>query len=126
MMHSSLGLTSLPLDQRALLERRLLKGRTGQARPQRIPRRTGDGPLPLSFAQQRLWFLEQLAPGSAAYHIPLALRARGPLDLAALQRALDGVVARHEALRTNFVAAGGQPAQVVRPAGDVTVRAFDL
>src|SRR6185436_19644310 len=58
--------------------------------------------LPLSFAQQRLWFLDQLEPGSAAYHIPAALRMRGALDIAALERAIGAIVARHEVLRTRF------------------------
>ncbi|MEN4957725.1 syringomycin E biosynthesis non-ribosomal peptide synthetase SyrE, partial [Pseudomonas syringae] len=69
------------------------------------------GALPLSFAQQRLWFLAQLEGGSAAYHIPAGLRLRGNLDQASLQRALDRIVARHEALRTTFVQEQGQPAE---------------
>ncbi|WP_029573512.1 non-ribosomal peptide synthetase, partial [Pseudomonas syringae] len=69
------------------------------------------GALPLSFAQQRLWFLAQLEGGSAAYHIPAGLRMRGSLDQASLQRALDRIVARHEALRTTFVQEQGQPAE---------------
>uniref|UniRef100_UPI003878298D amino acid adenylation domain-containing protein n=1 Tax=Pseudomonas viciae TaxID=2505979 RepID=UPI003878298D len=70
-----------------------------------------DQVLPLSFAQQRLWFLAQLDGGSAAYHIPTGLRLRGALDMPALTRALDRIVARHEALRTTFVQAQGQEAQ---------------
>ena len=62
------------------------------------------GPLPLSFAQQRLWFLAQLERVSQAYHIPLGLRLQGDLDRAAMKRALDRLVARHEALRTTFAA----------------------
>ncbi|MBA2674223.1 condensation domain-containing protein, partial [Ramlibacter sp.] len=72
--------------------------------------------LPLSFAQQRLWFLAQLAPESRAYHIPLGLRLSGPLDRSALQQALDRIVARHEALRTSFALSGGQPVQRIAPA----------
>ncbi len=80
----------------------------------RAPR---DGsPLPLSFAQQRLWFVEQVDPGTAAYTLPVPLRLRGPLDAPALGRALDEVVRRHEALRTTFTAAEGEPVQVVGPA----------
>ncbi|HEX7242133.1 MAG TPA: amino acid adenylation domain-containing protein, partial [Longimicrobiaceae bacterium] len=78
-----------------------------------VPR---DRPLPLSFAQQRLWFVEQVEPGTSAYNIPVPMRLRGPLDAAVLGRALDEVVRRHEALRTVFAGAGGEPAQVVRPA----------
>ncbi|MDU9403114.1 amino acid adenylation domain-containing protein [Pseudomonas sp. zfem004] len=70
------------------------------------------GPLPLSFAQQRLWFLAQMAPGSAAYHIPIGLRLRGTLDAVALERALRRLVERHESLRSHFVGLDGEP-QVV-------------
>ncbi|MBX9857267.1 MAG: amino acid adenylation domain-containing protein, partial [Gemmatimonadaceae bacterium] len=69
--------------------------------------------LPLSYAQQRLWFLHRLEADSAAYHMPLAVRVHGPLDVAALQAALADVVARHETLRTTFVEVNGQPVQVI-------------
>ncbi|HEX6038685.1 non-ribosomal peptide synthetase, partial [Longimicrobium sp.] len=75
-----------------------------------------DGPVPLSFAQQRLWFLEQLGDLGSAYHIHRSLRLRGALDREALIRTLDGIVARHEALRTVFVRVDGVPAQRVAPA----------
>ncbi|HEX6372652.1 MAG TPA: amino acid adenylation domain-containing protein, partial [Longimicrobium sp.] len=71
------------------------------------------GPIPLSFAQQRLWFLEQLGSLGGTYHIPMRLRLRGVLDRAALVRALDRIVARHEALRTTFPAVDGEPVQRV-------------
>jgi amino acid adenylation domain-containing protein len=84
-------------------------------------------PLPLSWSQQRLWFLDQLDPGaSVAYHMPARLRLRGPLDRAALQGALDRIVARHEVLRTRFVAVDGQPMQVVAPTGHFALVAHDL
>ncbi len=73
------------------------------------------GALPLSFAQERLWFLDRLNPGSAAYNIPAALRLRGALDAAALERALGETIRRHEVLRTTFRDADGVPAQVVAP-----------
>ncbi|MHA6757541.1 amino acid adenylation domain-containing protein [Streptacidiphilus sp. PAMC 29251] len=80
-----------------------------------IPTAARDGgPLPLSFAQHRLWFLDQLEPGRAEYLIPIGLRIQGPLDTNALEAALTGLLARHEALRTRFVADGdGHPAQIV-------------
>ncbi|MFV0920461.1 amino acid adenylation domain-containing protein, partial [Ralstonia nicotianae] len=74
------------------------------------------GPLPLSFAQQRLWFLAQMEGGSEAYHIPVGLRLKGELDEDALRRSLDRIVARHEALRTRFVAEDGQAVQLIVPA----------
>src|SRR6185436_3762606 len=67
------------------------------------------GEIPLSFAQERLWFLERLTPGTAVYNIPAGLRLRGPLDEAALQRALDEIARRHEALRTVFADHGEAP-----------------
>ena len=74
--------------------------------PSRLPRGAAD--LPLSFAQERLWFLDQLEPGSAAYNMPAALRLRGRLDVPALAASLAEIVRRHEALRTTFsVAVGG-------------------
>ncbi|MGA4195177.1 amino acid adenylation domain-containing protein, partial [Ralstonia nicotianae] len=74
------------------------------------------GPLPLSFAQQRLWFLAQMEGGSEAYHIPVGLRLKGELDEDALRRSLDRIVARHEALRTRFEVQEGQAVQFIVPA----------
>ncbi|HVF56733.1 MAG TPA: condensation domain-containing protein, partial [Pyrinomonadaceae bacterium] len=97
-----------------LLEEEGLEEATGD--DDRIrPRERGEH-LPLSFAQQRLWFLDQLDPGSAAFNIAGALRMTGRLDTAALGRSLNEIVRRHESLHTSFVASGGQPAQVVAPA----------
>src|SRR5262245_11092600 len=65
-----------------------------------IPRAERGAGVPLSYAQQRLWFLERLNPGTSAYNIPLLLRLEGPIDVAALQSSLSETVRRHEALRT--------------------------
>ncbi len=78
-----------------------------------------DGPLPLSFAQRRMWFLNQLEPASPAYNQVKTLRLRGRLDRVVLQRALDAIVARHEALRTTFSCVDDQPVQVVHAPGEV-------
>ncbi|NWD28088.1 non-ribosomal peptide synthetase, partial [Pseudomonas yamanorum] len=81
-----------------------------------IFQRAAGEPLRLSYAQERQWFLWQLEPDSAAYHIPTALRLRGRLDTAALQRSFDALVARHETLRTGFVNEQEQLLQVIKPA----------
>ncbi|MEW5928486.1 MAG: amino acid adenylation domain-containing protein [Gemmatimonadota bacterium] len=84
------------------------------------------GPLPLSFAQQRLWFIDQLEPGSAAYNMPFALRLRGRFDPAVLERAVAEIARRHETLRTVFATADGEPVQVVREAAPVALPVADL
>ncbi|HEY7767999.1 amino acid adenylation domain-containing protein, partial [Longimicrobium sp.] len=84
------------------------------------------GALPLSFAQERLWFMDQLEPGSAAYNVPVAVRLGGALDVAALERALGEIVRRHEALRTVFAEVDGAPVQVVAPAGGFALPVEDL
>jgi acyl carrier protein len=85
----------------------------------------GDG-LPLSFAQQRLWFLDQLEPGSTAYNMPGAIRISGALDVAALERSLAAVVNRHESLRSRFEEREGQPRQVIAAEVKIELRALDL
>ncbi len=72
---------------------------------------------PLSFAQQRLWFLDRLEGGSLAYHISGAIRINGPLDVAVLERAMGAIIERHDALRTNFVETDGAPVQSVAAPG---------
>src|ERR671933_1002792 len=71
--------------------------------------------IPLSFAQQRLWFLHQLEGTSGEYHVPEGFVLRGDLDCDALRRALDALVARHESLRTRFPTVDGEPVQLVDP-----------
>ncbi len=91
-----------------------------------IGRAPRGGDLPLSFAQQRIWFLQQLEPESPAYNIPGALRLSGALDRSALARAIAFLVERHEALRTVFRLTQGEPVQVVRPAADWEIPLLDL
>ena len=117
-MSSVANLTELTLAQRqALLKMaraRDLVGERAELPPiERAPR---DGRLPLSFAQQGLWFVEQLGGLGATYHMPVRLRIRGELDRDALARALDAIVARHEALRTTFALVDGAPEQRIAPA----------
>ncbi|MEM7411461.1 MAG: amino acid adenylation domain-containing protein [Myxococcota bacterium] len=127
-MSSSLSerLAALSPEQRELLRRRLAErdgGRAADASTSAppvsdapIPRRDLDAPLPLSHAQERLWFLNRLERDSAFYNIPMGLRMRGALDADALERALCEVVRRHEVLRTTFAAKAGVPHQVVHEA----------
>src|SRR3712207_4810908 len=81
---------------------------------------------PTSFAQERLWFIDRLEPGSATYNIPAALRLTGALDERALKRALGEIVRRHEALRTVFTEVDGTPVQVIAPFGGVAPAGGDL
>src|SRR5262245_44797348 len=93
-------------SKRTLLEQRL-RGARQQARTPGIPLRRDQRRAPLSFAQQRLWFLDQLEQHSPMYNMPIAARMRGPLDILALERAINAIVARHEMLRTRFVSHEG-------------------
>ncbi|HEU4881440.1 MAG TPA: condensation domain-containing protein, partial [Longimicrobium sp.] len=111
----------LSAAKRAFIEARL----RGQVRSSGIvPRAHRDG-APLSFAQERLWFIDRLEPGSAVYNIPMAWRL-GPLNYAALERALGEVVLRHEALRTTFREVDGSPVQVIAPFDGFTLLVEDL
>jgi amino acid adenylation domain-containing protein len=97
----------------AALEDALRSGQRLHAPPIRpVPR---DGHLSLSFAQQRLWFLDRLQPESAVYNLSAALRLNGPLDVAALEESLREIIRRHESLRTTFKEVEGRPLQVISP-----------
>ncbi|HZI09664.1 MAG TPA: amino acid adenylation domain-containing protein, partial [Myxococcus sp.] len=98
----------------------------GRANQQPIPLAPRDAPLPLSFAQQRLWFLDQLQPGSATYNIAAALKLEGSLDAEALRQALQALVQRHEALRTSFVVRDGVPTQHIHPEARVELPVVEL
>ena len=91
-----------------------------------IPRRATTGPIPLSFAQQRLWFLDQLEPNSPFYNIWKAARLGGTLNVSALQRALAAIATRHESLRTTFPAVGGEPLQVIAEQAPDALQIIDL
>jgi len=93
---------------------------------QTIPRRSETGSAPLSFAQQRLWFLEQLEGGTPTYNIPFGARLRGPLDAAVLERSINEIVQRHEALRTSFATVNGRPLKVITPKLIVSLLVKDL
>src|SRR5262249_31715173 len=82
--------------------------------------------LPLSFAQQRLWFIDQLEPGRATYNVPGAVRLEGELDVEALRRSIEEIVRRHEVLRTRFVSVNGEPRQVIGETERWTLPVIDL
>src|ERR1043165_1635890 len=103
---------------------RLLDGESS-AMPPLVPA-SRDAELPLSYGQQRLWFLEQLRPGEAAYNVPLPLRLRGALDAARLHRALTQLAQRHEILRSRFETRDGAPVLRIDAAADIALPVIDL
>ena len=107
---------------------RVIAGLKTDEAPGMLPlmRLVHSGPPRLSFAQERLWFLDRLDPGSVAYNLPAALRLVGALDVAALRASLNAVVRRHEALRTTFVESGEGPRQVIAPALEIALPVVDL
>ncbi|NER29541.1 MAG: amino acid adenylation domain-containing protein, partial [Symploca sp. SIO1C4] len=82
--------------------------------------------LPLSYTQQRLWFLDQLEPNSALYNIPIALHLEGKLNVSALEQSLQEIIQRHEALRTNFITVNGKAIQIIHEETTWTISVIDL
>jgi amino acid adenylation domain-containing protein len=120
-------LRRLSPERRALLVSALRRERSPEGGGDVLPRRSRGTPAPLSFAQQRLWFLDQLVPGRSTYNVAFGADLRGALSLAALRGALRGVAARHEVLRTRFdVAEDGRPVQHVRPEARLDAPLVDL
>ncbi|MBW4498234.1 MAG: amino acid adenylation domain-containing protein [Scytonema hyalinum WJT4-NPBG1] len=104
-----------------------LKNKSADVKRQHtISKRTKTEPAPLSFAQQRLWFLAQLETNNSAYHITKTLQLQGDLNVAVLQQSLDAIVAHHEALRTNFLAPDGKGVQVISEPRSVELQVIDL
>ncbi|MEG5081816.1 amino acid adenylation domain-containing protein [Microcoleus sp. AT8-B4] len=100
--------------------------RTSSFTPTPIVPMGRDGNLPLSFAQQRLWFLDQLVPNNPFYNVPAALRLTGSLNFSALQKTFNEIVRRHEALRTNLAVVSGQPVQKIAAAFHLPINVVDL
>ncbi len=113
-------------EERARLLDRLQRRMAAVASQDAIPRCQRDGPVPVSFAQQRLWFLDQLAPGNPTYNIPYYLRLEGRLEVRELTAALHEVVHRHEVLRTTFEIVDDDPMQVIAPGLVIAVSMIDL
>ncbi|ARV58502.1 non-ribosomal peptide synthetase [Nostocales cyanobacterium HT-58-2] len=95
-------------------------------RQQTIPKRTDYEPAPLSFAQQRLWFLAQMETNDSAYHIVKAWKLQGDLNVAVLQQSLNAIVAHHEVLRTNYTTQDGNPLQVIHQSQSVELEVIHL
>lgn len=103
----------------------LVNERIDESVPPLVPAQR-DGRLPLSYAQQRLWFLDQLTPGTLAYTLPHTSRLGGELDISALERTLTEIVRRHEVMRTIFRSNDGYPQQVILPVSQVSLSIVDL
>ena len=115
----------LSATKAALLEK-LLEGRFAAAPATELVQPRPPGLAPLSFAQQRLWFLDQIEPGTPLYNIPAAFHLTGCLDLAALERSLGEIQRRHEVLRTHFEVQDGAAVQIIDPPTPVALREEDL
>nr|AWI62629.1 nonribosomal peptide synthetase [Cystobacter sp.] len=126
MKHERDSAASLTGDDLELLQYLLEESGEELAPPSGIPRHGETGPVPLSFAQRRLWFLHQVEPESAAYHMTYALRLSGELRVGALEASFAAIVQRHEALRTGFSARGSEPVQEVRATASVRLHVEDL
>jgi amino acid adenylation domain-containing protein len=113
MSSSTKVMLELSGKKRAVLEALLRERGIGDAKTERIPRRTDCGPAPLSFAQQRIWFLDQLEPENPLYNIHTGVELLGPLNVPVLQRSIAEILRRHEALRTTFAVIEDRPVQVI-------------
>jgi len=119
-------ITELSVEKRQLLERYLKTAGLNLSNAVILPQRRDTNKFPLSFAQQRLWFLDQLEPDSAVYNIPDTHSFDGPLNLQALERSLSEIVRRHEILRTTFHSIDGEPVQVIAEAQPQQLEVIDL
>jgi amino acid adenylation domain-containing protein len=127
MSSSSGGAFDLSAKKRAVLDALLREQGIERGKTERIRRRREDeGPAPLSFAQQRLWFFDQFEPGNPAYNLVSTVLLKGRLDVAALERSFNEVARRHEALRTTFDFKEGQPVQIIAAAQPLYLRVIDL
>ncbi len=120
------SVTEFSTAKQLLLEKRLQGAMTSASRQPTIGRHPREKNAPLSFAQQRLWFLDQLIHGSPVYNISEVLRLRGSLNVVALEASLTEIVQRHESLRTTFSASEGQPTQVISPSATLKLEVINL
>lgn len=113
MSDASKRIANLSSEQLELLMLQLSKKRAGATQTSIMPREKDSQVIPLSFAQQRLWFLDQLTPENPGYNVPCALHLSGLLHVSMLERSLNEIVRRHEVLRTTFIAHEGHPRQII-------------
>ncbi len=126
MSHLIEEIKKLSPERRELLERLLKKEPPRSSGSVIIPRLRKSNLVPVSFAQQRLWFLDQMDPGNHAFNVPVALRVSGPLQVAVLEQCLGEIVRRHEVLRTIFKVVEGQPMQFINPPSKFSLGVEDL
>ncbi|HID38462.1 MAG TPA: non-ribosomal peptide synthetase, partial [Calditrichaeota bacterium] len=106
-------IANLPPEKRKLFEKMLMEQGVDLSQIMIVPQKRDGKPFPLSYSQQRLWFLDQLEPGSALYNIPSVLRIRGKLNIEALQKSFNDIIRRHEVLRTTFSTVDENPVQII-------------
>jgi amino acid adenylation domain-containing protein len=119
-------ITELSVEKRQLLERYLKSAGLDLTSAVIIPQPRDTNKFPLSFAQERIWFMDQLEPNRPIYNLPDTHYFKGPLDLDALQRTLTEIVRRHESLRTTFQTVDGEPMQVIAPPQPLSLHVIDL
>src|SRR5262245_36458793 len=119
-------IAGLSADKRALLELEIKKRGTRASAEPTIPRSDSRDSVPLSFAQQRLWFLDQYEPNSSVYNVSGALRFTGELNTDALERGIKEIVGRHETLRTTFSMVDGKPVQIIARALSISLPVVNL
>ncbi len=126
MSDASKRIANLSPEQLELLMLQLSKKRAGATQTSIMPREKASQVIPLSFAQQRLWFLDQLTPANPGYNVPCALHLSGLLHVSMLERSLNEIVRRHEVLRTTFIAHEGHPRQVIVSSIHLPLPVIDL
>ncbi|HEY9693236.1 MAG TPA: condensation domain-containing protein [Oculatellaceae cyanobacterium] len=119
-------LKNLSPEKRLLLLKALREEAAIAEESNTIPRRSQLNPCPLSFAQQRLWFLDQLSPGNPAYNLPAAVSLKGQLNIATLEKTFQEIIQRHQVLRTNFALVDGEAVQVISDTATFTLPIINL
>src|SRR5262249_5829108 len=119
-------LATLSTGKRRALDKLLTNGKDAPILSSRVRRRDTSDPLPVSYSQQRLWFLDQLVPGSVFYNTSVPFRLAMQVDAAILSRSMNEIIRRHEILRPPFAAVDGRPIQIVAPSLSIPLPVHDL